>query len=460
MNLTRRQFLAASGVAVAIAALPAAAAETPQKNVVFILGDDHRADLLGCAGHPFLKTPNLDRLASEGVRFSNTCVTSAICCASRAGILTGMHPARHRVIDFATAIRDEDWKVSYPQLFRSAGYRTGFFGKFGVNGDTAPAAAFDVVMAPAYDAYYFPKDNPNARHADDLHCEAAEKFIQAQAAAKQPFCVSLSFRSPHAVDYADKPYQPAPEFQSLYNDVTVPHPQNNGAPGFEILPEFLRDSEGRRRYEHNFGGDARYQESTKNYFRMLTGIDSYIGRLRETLKSAGVADNTLLIYMGDNGYFLGERGLEGKWYAYEQSIRVPVIVFDPQSSPESRGKVDARLANECDISATLLDFAGISIPERIQGQSLRKPLTGSPDTWRKDYLYHHHFKHPRIPRSEGVVSPEWKYIRWLDGAPGYEELYDLRKDPWETVNLAFDPKHAETRETMRSRHYALLSKMA
>ena len=460
MPLTRRTFLAACSLSIASAALPAFATDGTRKNVICILGDDHRGDALGCAGHPFLQTPNLDRLAHEGVRFSNACVTSAICCASRAGILTGMHPARHRVIDFNTPIRDEDWPLTYPQLFRANGYRTGFFGKYGVNGNNAPADGFDEVLGEIYDGAYFPNDNPGARHADDLHCEAAEKFIEAQAAAGQAFCVSLSFQSSHAIDYAEKPYQPAPEFQSLYSDIAVPHAQDRGAPGYEVLPVFLRENEGRKRYLHNFGGEDRYQDSVKNYYRMITGLDAYIGRLRTTLERTGVAANTLIVYMGDNGYFLGERGLEGKWYAYEQSIRVPLIVFDPTVPPEARGRVDERFANECDISPTLLDFAGIAIPGKIQGRSLRTPLAPDASNWRQDFLYHHHFKHPAIPRSEAVVSREWKYIRWLDGAPGFEELYNLRTDPWERANLANNPVHADTRESMRMRHYALLSEMA
>lgn len=435
------------------------AAESSKRNVVLIVGDDHRADFLGCAGHPFLQTPNLDRIAREGVRYTNAVITSAICCASRAGILTGMHPARHRVIDFNTDIRREHWPVTYPQLFRANGYRTGFFGKYGVNGNAAPEAAFDVVQKPAYDMLYFPKDNPSARHADDLHCAAAESFIEAQAAAGQPFCVSLSFQTPHAVDYAEKPYQPAPEFQSLYSDVVVPLAEDRGAPGYEILPEFLKDSEGRRRYLHNFGGGERYQESARNYFRSITGMDAYIGRLLSTLERAGVAQNTLVVFVGDNGYFLGERGLEGKWYAYEQSIRVPLLILDPTAPVESRGTTDDRLVNECDIAPTLLDFAGIDIPGAVQGRSIRGKKA-SQAKWRSDCLYHHHFKHPRIPRSEGVISSDWKYIRWLDGNPGFEELYDLRDDPWETVNLAFDRRHVETREAMRRRHYELVSEMA
>ncbi len=459
MQFSRRQFLTTCGGAAALAALPATAQPKPM-NVVVIVGDDHRADALGCAGHPFLQTPNLDRLAAEGVRFTNACVTTAICCTSRASIFTGMHPARHRVIDFATAIRDEDQKASYPDQFRAAGWRTGCFGKHGVNGYGAPESAFDVVQAPAHGGLYFPKDNPGARHADDLHTEAAERFIEAEVAAGRPFCVSLGFQSPHALDYAEKPYQPAPEFQSLYADQTMPDPAASEAGGFEVLPPFLQDSEGVRRFKHNFGGAERFQESVKNYYRTITGIDAYIGRLRETLARCGAADNTVIVYLGDNGYFLGERGLEGKWYAYELSIRVPMIVYNPKADSARRGVTVDRLVNEQDVSPTILDFAGIAIPERVQGRSLRPLMEGQLLEWRDDCLYHHHFKHPQIPRSEGVISRDWKYIRWIDGDPGAEELYDLRNDPWERTNLAASVEHAKTLARYRKRHYELLSAMA
>ena len=148
VQYSRRQFLAACGGAAALSALPAAAQGKPM-NVVLIIGDDHRAAALGCGGHPFLQTPNLDRLAAEGVRFTNACVTTAICCTSRASIFTGMHAARHRVIDFATTIRNEDILASFPAQLRAAGWRTGCFGKYGVNGDGAPEDAFDVVQAHA-----------------------------------------------------------------------------------------------------------------------------------------------------------------------------------------------------------------------------------------------------------------------------------------------------------------------
>lgn len=459
MHFSRRSFLAACGGMTALTALPSQARTKPM-NVVVIVGDDHRADALGCAGHPFIQTPNLDRLAAEGVRFSNACVTTSICCTSRASIFTGMHAARHRVIDFATPFRSEDLQATYPAQFRAAGWRTGCFGKYGVNGNGAPAEFFDVVQTPAHGGLYFPPDKPDARHADDLHTEAAERFIESEVAAGHPFCVSLGFQSPHAMDYAEKPYQPAPEFQGLYTDVTIPDPATTGAGGFEVLPDFLRDSEGRRRFLHNFGGADRFQESVKNYYRMITGIDAYIGRLRATLARCGVEDNTLIVYLGDNGYFLGERGLEGKWYAYDLSIRVPMIVFDPQADPARRGAVSDALVNELDVSPTLLDFAGIGIPERVQGQSVRVLMDGRPTAWREDCLYHHHFKHPQIPRSEGVIARDWKYIRWIDGDPGAEELYDLRQDPWERINLAGAPEHFPALERHRKRHYELLSVMA
>lgn len=459
MQFSRRSFLTACGGMAALSALPASA-QSNAMNVVLIIGDDHRGDALGCAGHPFLQTPNLDRLAAEGQRFTNACVTTAICCTSRASIFTGMHAARHRVIDFATPFREEDRLASFPAQFRAAGWRTGCFGKYGVNGNGAPEEAFDVVQAPAHGGTYFPPGDPGARHADDLHTDAAERFIEGEVAAGRPFCVSLGFQSPHALDYAEKPYQPAPEFQGRYADLTMPDPEASGAGGFDILPAFLKDSEGRRRYNHNFGGSSRYQESVKNYYRMITGIDAYIGRLRETLARCGADGNTVIIYLGDNGYFLGERGLEGKWYAYEQSIRVPLIVYNPLADPARRGATDDHLINEQDISPTLMDFAGIPVPARVQGRSLRPLMEGTAVEWREDCLYHHHFQHPQIPRSEGVISRDWKYIRWIDGDPGAEELYDLRQDPWERDNLAGKPEHAATLERYRKRHYQLLSVMA
>lgn len=459
MSLNRRQFLATCGTAAALSALPATAQERPM-NFVVIVGDDHRADALGCAGHPFLQTPNLDRLAAEGVRFTQACVTTAICCTSRASIFTGMHPARHRVIDFSTPFRPEHLAATYPAQLRAAGWRTGYFGKHGVAGNGARADDFDVVQAPAHGGLYFPPNDPGARHADDLHTEAAERFIEAEAAAGRPFCAAIGFQSPHAIDYAEQPYQPGPEFRDLYKDLTMPDPEAGGAGGLEGLPKFLHDSEGRRRFLHNFGGADRYQESVKNYYRMLTGIDHYIGRVRETLARCGVADNTAIIYIGDNGYYLGERGLEGKWYAYELSIRVPLIVYYPQIDPARRGTTVDHLVTELDVSPTLLDLAGVAVPDLVQGQSLRALAEGEEAPWREDCLYHHHFKHPHIPRSEGVISRDWKYIRWIDGNPGAEELFDLQADPHERTNLASRVEHGDTLERFRKRHYELLSAMA
>ena len=448
-DLTRRQFcagiagLAAAGPLSAAARAAVDATAAPRRpNLVFILGDDHRADLLGCAGNPILQTPNIDRLAREGVRFSQASITTPICCCSRAGLLTGMHAARHGVIGFTTPIRPQDWETSYPALLRKAGYRTGFFGKFGVATDDAPPELFDVVSPLPYGPFLFDRENPDSPHVDEVGCAAAEAFVQSQP-ANQPFCLSLSFRSPHALDYQPKPYQPPREFDALYAETHIPTPAEQGAPGEEVLPEFLRDSEGRRRWRHNFDGEQRYQESVKNYFRMITGIDAFVGRVRAQLERSGFAEDTVIIYMGDNGYFLGERGLEGKWLAYEQSIRVPLVVFDPRLAPQHRGAVTQRDAHEMDISPTLLDYAGIPRPARVQGRSLRPLLDGSDTAADKPWFFQHLFVHEAIPRSEGVVDGEWKYIRWLDGAPGMEELYHLPADPWEIHNLAGDPAHAE-----------------
>jgi arylsulfatase A-like enzyme len=399
--------MAALGPAVcrsAAANTAAGSASAPRRpNLVMILSDDHRNDMLGCAGHPILKTPNIDRLAAEGVRFAQASVTTPICCCSRAGVLTGMQMARHGVTNFVTPIRPTDWETSYPAQLRQAGYRTGFFGKFGVASDVAPAELFDAVEGAPYGPFLFDPADPDSPHADEIHTRAAEAFIKAHD-AETPFCVSLSFCSPHALDYQKKPYQAAHAFDALYTDVTIPTPQERGAPDETVLLPFLRDGEGRRRFRHNFYGAERYQDSVKNYYRMISGVDAYVGRIRAQLEQSGFAENTVIIFMGDNGYFIGERGLEGKWLAYESSIRVPLVVYDPHLAAQHRGRVCLRDAHETDIAPTLLDYAGLARPQRVQGRSLRPLLDQSDTAADKPWFFQHLFVHDAIPRSEGVVD--------------------------------------------------------
>ncbi|MBW7866418.1 MAG: sulfatase [Candidatus Hydrogenedens sp.] len=450
--LNRREFM---GRAVAGAVLAAAgrgiAAQTPDRppNFVVIVTDDHRNDMAGFAGHPILQTPEMDRLAAEGVWFRNAFVTTPICCTSRASILTGMHARSHGVHEFSNNLPQALFEASYPATLRRAGYRNGFVGKYGV-GPNPPAEVLGLVPMPPGREVFFREVDGERRHVTRITGDQAVDFIRANPAG-QPFCLSVSFDAPHSEDYARRPYPPEPEYEELYKDVTVPPPPLADCEHYEALPEFLKNSEGRKRWGVRFCTPQFYQESMRDVFRMITGVDAAIGRIRQALEEAGVADNTVIVLMGDNGIFYGERGLAGKWYAYEESIRVPLVVYDPALPENLRGRALNPMALNIDLAPTLLERAGIPRPETMQGRSLLPLARGESPEWRHDWYFEHLFRHPLIPRSEGVRDTGWTYIRWIDESPVMEELYDLEHDPHQVRNLAGDPAHAAILERLRNR---------
>ncbi len=226
---------------------------------------------------------------------------------------------------------------------------------------------------------------------------------------------------------------------------------------FEAFPPFFKeDNEARRRWQIRFSTPEKYQESVKGYYRLLHGVDVVIGRIREKLAARNLADNTIIMLMGDNGFFLGEKGLAGKWYAYEESIRVPLILFDPRLEPAQKGKVVEQIALNIDVAPTILQMAGLEVPATMQGQSLIPTYTDAVTDWRKDFLFEHEFEHPRIPKSEGVISLDEKYFRYLPPAPPHDEYYDLEKDPNEQSNLVEDPKYVEAVAAQKARLATLI----
>jgi arylsulfatase A-like enzyme len=177
----------------------------------------------------------------------------------------------------------------------------------------------------------------------------------------------------------------------------------------------------------------------KGYYRLVTGIDRVVGRLRAALAERGLADRTAIVYSGDNGFFLGEYGLAGKWTPHEPSIRVPLLVYDPRLPDAARGRARPEIALNIDIAPTLLALADLEPSASMQGRSLMPLVRGAIEDWRTDFFYEHLFEHPRLPKMEGVRTEQWKYIRYLETDPVVEELYDLRRDPQELENLAGRP---------------------
>src|SRR5437667_1205562 len=428
----------------------------PQRpNFVFILTDDQRFDSMGCAGNRLIRRPNRNRLAANGVRFRNHFVTTSICCVSRASIFTAQYERRHGIGDFKPPLTAAQWAETYPALLRAAGYRTGFIGKFGV-GDApyirSKAADFDFFCGlPGQAGEWFidPKD-PSQTHTTARFGNQALEFLDACTDA-QPFCLSISFNAPHARDGKPREFQPDPRDEPLYAGGPIPVPKTASDEYFRLLPEFAQKSEGRRRWTKRFATPEMFQSTMRDYYRLVTGIDREVGRIIAKLAGRGLADNTIIIFTSDNGWFAGERGLADKWLMYEESIRVPLIILDPRLPKSKRGRIVDALTVNLDFAPTLLELAGVPVPAGMQGRSLAPLLNGTrPADWRTDFFYEHHYGPNIIPPSEGIRTERWAYLRWLAPNPESEELYDVQADPLEQRNLAADPAYTATLDALRA----------
>ena len=422
-------------------------------NVIFLLADDHRHDALGAAGNPIIQTPHLDRLAREGVRFKNAYVTTSICSVSRASILSGQYQSRHQIDDFSKNFSPEALANTYPMQLKKAGYKIGFVGKYGV-GDNPPENEFDYwkCVNRGQPPYWYKRPDGSLIHDTDTVAHSALDFIR-KFGDKGPFCLSVSFKAPHELDGNPPTYPVQERFASLYENAQIPLPETYGAEYWEKHPAFFKSEEniGRVRWKPLFATPELHQETVKNYYRLGTGVDEVVGKIRTLLESMDIADNTIVIYMGDNGFCLGEHGLQGKWFGFEESVRVPLIVYDPRAA-RTAGKVVSEIALNIDIAPTVLELSGSPVPPVMQGKSLVSFLYDrKPKDWRTDFFYEHTFMgSPRLPRTGGVISTDWKYIVYTEH--NYEELYDLHKDPYEKTNLARDRKSAKKLENLRKRY--------
>ena len=422
-------------------------------NIIFFLSDDHRDDFMGCAGHSILKTPIMDRLAREGIRFRNMFVTTSICAASRASIFTGLYERTHRYTFKTPPIQDKHLVISYPAMLKKAGYWTGFVGKFGV-GVSAEGRAkmFDSLVPLGRNPYFKKQKGGDVRHLSEISGDRAIEFLRTAKKGK-PFCLSVSFNAPHAEDRDRKNHYPWPKaVDGLYNNITVPAPRLSQPAVFESQPEFLKKSLNRQRWYWRWDTPEKYQRNIKAYYRMISGIDNVMGRVLDALKELELDSNTIVIFAGDNGYYKGARGFAGKWSHYEESLRVPLIIFDPRAAQNLRGTIKDLMALNIDIAATILSYAGVEIPEQYQGSSLLPFMKGkSPEDWRDDFFCEHLMDHASIPKYEGVRGQRYVYARYFQQQPVYEFLHDLQRDPDQLQNFASDAAHTETLERMRKR---------
>ncbi|TWU37894.1 Arylsulfatase [Novipirellula aureliae] len=438
-------YLAFATTALLLVPSPANADDRP--NIVFFLSDDHRADVLGCAGHPVVKTPCIDQLAAHGERFENAFVTTSICAASRATLFTGLFERTHGYTFGEPPISAADISNSYPAQLKAAGYRTGFVGKFGVKVEDSEVAINEMFDSFVPVGRSEKGVGESTQHFTDIAGDKAIEFVATNPADK-PFCLSVSFNAAHAQDGDTVNHYPHPAQESeLYADIKMPRPKLDGGVYFDSQPEFLRDSMNRDRYYWRWDTPEKYDRNMRNYFRMLSAMDRNIGRVMQQLENQGLTDNTVIIFMGDNGYYMGERGFAGKWSHYEQSLRVPLVVCDPRIHQDA-SKVNDNIALNLDIAPTLLDLAGVDIPARYQGRSLVDQNDGGT---RQGFFCEHRMQNERIPKWEGYRGTRYVYANYYEQESGGEFLHDLKEDPDQLTNLVDDPKYHNQLIEMRAK---------
>ena len=502
-----------------MAVMPRSAdAELQRPNIIFLLTDDQRIDTLGCYGASIVNTPHIDRLAADGVLFENAFVTSAICTPSRVCYFLGQYERRHGVnFNSGTALAPEAWEESYPLLLRKAGYFTGYVGKnhvpIGARGYASGIIehSFDFWYAAHQHLTFYPKRrHPIFRDAradtqieilqegaisflDPEHefITGAEAFLKSRP-ADRPFCLSIAYNLPHAAGTSSMELLPSdpPVYRTLYRDrlVDIPLPPHYVAKAAIVEPKLPPDvlyAQFRQSSYDYVDTEAALRERMVREFQTVTGIDRMLGALRAKLSELELADNTVIVFASDHGIMHGEYGLGGKALNYEPCLRTPLIVLDPRLPARHRGRRVSALALSIDIAPTLLELAGVDVPEMMQGRSLVPLLSGDAVGWRKsafaENLWSTVFGNPRV---ESVRTAEWKYIRyfatdrslfvssegpaaygvtpaqaqayrdWLTTSvrglqPDYEELFHIASDPHESKNLAGDPRYEQRLQELR-----------
>ncbi len=427
-----------------------------QPNIVFFFADDQTTDTLGCYGNDIIQTPHIDALAEQGTRFRNAFVSHSICWVSRTTILTGLTGRSYGERGNHDQARADAVETLVSDILRDNGYRTGYFGKWHAKMPEGyqPEDHFDEMEIIFRNPFYKKMPDGSLRHETEVIVDRGIDFIKRHPKGK-PFALNMWFSAAHAEDSDRRPaigHFPWPRaMDGMYDDVAFEAPRLSDPAIFEGQPDFLKTTINRERYFWRWNTPEKYEMNMRAYYRMISGIDGAIGRFLEALEEAGLADNTIIVYSADNGYHMGNRGFAGKWSHYEESLRVPLIIYDPRVPRKQRGQVTDAMALNLDLPSTFLDWAGAGIPERYQGRSLQPIVNkGKPGDWRKETFHEHFAVRTRIPAFEGIRNEQFKYVRYIDHG-NYEFLHDLKRDPDELVNLAENPEYAGTLKAMRER---------
>ena len=475
MSISRRSILGAAAASAGASGFqqkgstaPLASGRDSRPNFIFVITDDLRYDGVACTGHAFAKTPNIDRIAREGVTFSNFFTVVPLCSPSRASFLTGRYPHAHRIInnDKNGHAEISHTLLTFPRLLRDAGYETAFVGKWHMGFDDSRRPGFDHwVSFHAQGLYINPVVNVDGHqeqlrgYMTDFLNEKAVRFIERRR--RTPFCLYVSHKAVHY------PYLPAERHNKLYPDVRYVPPSivPGDLEGKRAMSRKLTESVDVLRME---GSTPEPQESrrgrpetpdevVRDQARCLASVDEGIAQILDALKRTGELDNTVIVFTSDNGYLMGEHGqFDQKRWAYEESIRVPLLMRYPKLiEPGSRR---SQMTLNIDLAPTMLDLAGVTPSYvKMHGKSLRSVLKSSSEPLRTSFLAEHFVEKfvPGVPDWRAVRTERWKYIHYPD-LKDMDELYDLSQDPRETRNVIADDAAREPLQQLRKEMGRLL----
>ncbi len=483
---TRRDFLKrlgyVAGSATVLSILPGCntggqTTQRKQPNILFIMCDDHASHSMSCYGSKINKTPNLDRIAKAGMRFTNSFCTNSICAPCRAVILTGKYSHLNGVTD--NALKFDGSQQTFPKLLQQAGYETAIVGKWHLKTDPTGFDYWNIL--PGQGVYYNPamiemgQRKNYVGYVTDIITDQALGWLKSRKGDK-PFCLMYHHKAPH------REWEPGPKQLTMYKDVKIPEPENlfddyanRGRAAKEqdmsiektmnerdlklvapknLTPEqkklwdaaYEPENEAFRKAKLQ-GKDLvrwKYQRYIKDYLRCIASVDENVGRVLDYLDQSGLAKDTVLIYTSDQGFYLGDHGWFDKRFMYEESLRMPLLVRYPREI--KAGSVNDDIVLNLDFATTFLDFAGAPAPADMQGVSLRKVLQGkTPKDWRTS-MYYHYYEYPAVhsvKRHYGVRTRRYKLIHFYNDIDEWE-LYDLQKDPKEMKNVLNDPAYADT----------------
>ncbi|MDA0838430.1 MAG: sulfatase [Planctomycetota bacterium] len=462
--------------------------EAPRPNILFVFTDDHAAHAISAYGSKVNKTPNMDRLANEGMLFRNCYVTNSICGPSRAVILTGKHSHLNGFIHNGNTFNGE--QQTFPKLLRNAGYQTAIVGKWHLGSTPTGFDYFDVLIGQG--PYYNPPMKTivdgkvvvqkNTGYTTDVITDKTLAWLKDQRDPNKPFMLMYQHKAPH------RNWQPGPQYLTLFDDVTIPEPATlwddykgrtssaseqamtirnhlspndlklNAGPG-NLTPEQKKlwdaayGPKNKAFQEAKLEGDDlvrwKYQRYAKDYLRCIQSVDDNLGRVLDYLDETGLSKNTVVIYSSDQGWYLGDHGWYDKRWMYQESLIMPLIIRWPQAVKP--GSVNESIVSNLDFAETFLDLAGVEIPSDMQGRSIVPLMKGQkPADWRESF-YYHYYEFPgahNVNRHYGVTNGKHKLINFYHKKEW--ELFDLSKDPNELMSVYANPEYAEVKKSLET----------